>query len=178
MVPSGAFRGFGVTQSCFAVESNINLLADELGMDYFEIRRINALKPGDIMPNGQIASDDTGVIECLEAVKDAYYSSPRAGIALAFKNSGLGVGFPDTGRCILSVEEEKVHIRTSAACMGQGVATVCTQMLGETCSLKANQIVVEDPDTVRTPDSGTSTASRQSVFTGGSSEKSRPAIEG
>ncbi len=170
MVPSGAFRGFGgVTQSCFAVESNINLLADELGMDYFEIRRINALKPGDIMPNGQIASDDTGVIECLEAVKDAYYSSPpRAGIALAFKNSGLGVGFPpDTGRCILSVEEEKVHIRTSAACMGQGVATVCTQMLGETCSLKANQIVVEDPDTVRTPDSGTSTASRQSVFTGG-----------
>nr|WP_319474076.1 selenium-dependent xanthine dehydrogenase [uncultured Sphaerochaeta sp.] len=166
MVPSGAFRGFGVTQSCFAVESNINLLADELGIDYYEIRRINALKPGDIMPNGQIAGEDTGVIECLEAVKDAYYSSPRAGIALAFKNSGLGVGFPDTGRCILSVEQGKVHIRTSAACMGQGVATVCTQMLGETCSLKANQIVVEDPDTIRTPDSGTSTASRQSVFTG------------
>ncbi|MGH0052140.1 MAG: selenium-dependent xanthine dehydrogenase [Sphaerochaetaceae bacterium] len=166
MVPAGAFRGFGVTQSCFAVESNLNLLADELGMDYYEIRRINALKPGDVMPNGQIASNDTGIIECIEAVKDAYYSSPRAGIACAFKNSGLGVGVPDTGRCILSVEEGKVHIRTSAACMGQGVATVCIQMLGETCSLKTHQIAVEDPDTTRTPDSGTSTASRQSVFTG------------
>lgn len=166
LVPAGAFRGFGVTQSCFAVEANLNLLADELGMDYYEIRRLNALKPGDTMPNGQIAGEDTGIIECLEAVKDAYYSSPRAGIACGFKNSGLGVGFPDTGRCILSVEQGKVHIRTSAACMGQGVATVCMQMLGQTCSLRADQIVVEDPDTRRTPDSGTSTASRQSVFTG------------
>lgn len=166
LVPAGAFRGFGVTQSCFAVESNINLLADELGLDYYEIRRLNALKPGDTMPNGQIASVDTGIIECLEAVKDAYYASSRAGIACGFKNSGVGVGYPDAGRCILSVEQGKVHIRTSAACMGQGVATVCTQMLGETCNLQTSEIVVEDPDTSRTPDSGTSTASRQTVFTG------------
>ncbi|HKM07789.1 MAG TPA: selenium-dependent xanthine dehydrogenase, partial [Sphaerochaeta sp.] len=166
LVPAGAFRGFGVTQSCFAVESNMNLLADELGMDYWQFRRINALKPGDVMPNGQIAQPDTGIIECLEAVKEAYYSSPRAGLACAFKNSGVGVGVPDTGRCILSVERGKVHIRTSAACMGQGVATVCIQMLGETCALSADQLVVEDPDTRRTPDSGTSTASRQTVFTG------------
>jgi len=166
LVPAGAFRGFGVTQSCFAVEANLNLLADEIGLDYYEIRRLNALKGGDVMPNGQIASSDTGIIECLEAVKGAYYSSPRAGIACGFKNSGLGVGFPDTGRCILSVEQGKVHIRTSAACMGQGVATVCTQILGETCTLRSDQIIVEDPDTRRTPDSGTSTASRQSVFTG------------
>ena len=166
LVPAGAFRGFGVTQSCFAVESNMNLLADELGMDYWQFRRINALKPGDVMPNGQIAQPDTGIIECLEAVKEAYYSSPRAGLACAFKNSGVGVGVPDTGRCILSVEKGKVHIRTSAACMGQGVATVCIQMLGETCALSAAQLVVEDPDTRRTPDSGTSTASRQTVFTG------------
>lgn len=166
LVPAGAFRGFGVTQSCFAVESNLNLLADELGMDYWQFRMLNALKPGDIMPNGQIAQDDTGIIECLEAVKDAFYSSPYAGIGCAFKNSGVGVGVPDTGRCILSVEGGKVHIRTSAACMGQGVATVCIQMLGQTCSLNSNDVVVEDPDTRRTPDSGTSTASRQTVFTG------------
>lgn len=165
-VPAGAFRGFGVTQSCFAVESNINLLADAVGLDYYQFRRLNALSPGDIMPNGQIASGDTGIIECLEAVKDAYYASPRAGIACGFKNTGLGVGVPDAGRCILSVEDGTVHIRTSAACMGQGVATVCIQILGETCSLKSSQILVEDPDTIRTPDSGTSTASRQSFFTG------------
>jgi CO/xanthine dehydrogenase Mo-binding subunit len=50
--------------------------------------------------------------------------------------------------------------------MGQGVATVCIQMLGETCALKSADLIVEDPDTRRTPDSGTSTASRQTVFTG------------
>jgi selenium-dependent xanthine dehydrogenase len=166
LVPAGAFRGFGVTQSCFAAESNMNLLADELGIDYWTFRRMNALKPGDIMPNGQIADPDTGIIECLEAVKDAYFASPRAGLACALKNSGVGVGVPDSGRCILSIEQGIVHIRTSAACMGQGVATMCTQMLGETCSLKTTEILVERPDTVRTPDSGTSTASRQTVFTG------------
>lgn len=166
LVPAGAYRGFGVTQSCFAVESNMNLLAEELGMDYWQFKRLNALKPGDVMPNGQIAAPDTGIIECLDAVKEAYDSSPRAGLACAFKNSGVGVGVDDFGRCILSIEEGKVHIRTSAACMGQGVATVCIQMLGESCPLSLESIVVEAPDTRRTPDSGTSTASRQSLFTG------------
>lgn len=165
-VPAGAFRGFGVTQSCFAIETVMNLLAEEVGIDHWQIRRLNALAPGDTIPNGQIAGGDTGIIECLEAVKDAFYSSPTAGIAAAFKNTGLGGGYPDTGRCILSVEGGKVHIRTSAACMGQGVATVCMQMVGETCSLASGQIIVEDPDTRRTPDSGTSTASRQTLFTG------------
>ncbi len=165
-VPAGAFRGFGVTQSCFAIETVMNLLADRVGIDHYQIRRLNALRPGDTIPNGQIAAGDTGIIECLEAVKDAFYASPTAGIAAAFKNTGLGVGYPDTGRCILSVEAGKVHIRTSAACMGQGVATVCMQMVGETCALRADEIVVEDPDTLRTPDSGTSTASRQTLFTG------------
>jgi selenium-dependent xanthine dehydrogenase len=166
LVPAGAFRGFGVTQSCFAVESNLDLLADELGIDYWTFRRMNALRPGDVMPNGQVAGPDTGIVECLDAVKEAFFSSPRAGIACAFKNSGIGVGVPDTGRCILSVEQGIVHIRTSAACMGQGVATMCMQMLGECCGLGTDRMLVERPDTARTPDSGTSTASRQTVFTG------------
>ncbi len=166
VVPAGAFRGFGVTQVCFATETVLNLLADEVGIDYWQIRRLNALAPGDVIPNGQIAGVDTAIIECLEAVKEAYYASPTAGIAAAFKNTGLGGGYPDTGRCILSVEDGIVHIRTSAACMGQGVATVCMQMVGQTCGLRAEEMVVEDPDTRRTPDSGTSTASRQTLFTG------------
>ena len=58
--PAGAFRGFGVTQTCFATEMNINLLADMVNIDYFEIRRRNAIKPGDVLPNGQIA-----VVWCL-----------------------------------------------------------------------------------------------------------------
>ena len=58
-VVSGAFRGFGVTQSCFATEMNINLLAEMAGIDPWEIRRRNAIKPGDILPNGQTADPNT-----------------------------------------------------------------------------------------------------------------------
>lgn len=166
-VPGGAFRGFGVTQSCFAIESNLNLLAKEVNMDPFEFKYINALRVGDIMPNGQITSEDCGIVECMDAARDIYYSNPgKIGFANSFKNSGIGVGFPDSGRCILSIENSIVHIRTSAACMGQGIATMATQMLGETCDLDKDKILVEPPNTKRTPDSGCSTASRQTAFTG------------
>ncbi len=173
-VPSGAFRGFGVTQSCFAIESAINKLAEKVNMDPFDFRYQNALVPGDVMPNGQMASGDTAIKECLDALRPYYEKHPNAGIACALKNSGVGVGVPDTGRCILSVEKGIVHIRTSAACMGQGLATVVLQITAETTGLSPDHLTVEAPDTVRTPNSGTSTASRQTAFTG---EATRRAAE-
>ena len=166
MVPSGAFRGFGVTQSCFACENNMSLLAKKVGMDSFEFKLQNALSPGDVMPNGQIIGPDCGIRECLEKAREAYYASDYTGMGCALKNTGLGVGIEDAGRVILSVENKVVHVRTSAACMGQGIAVMATQMLGETLKLRSNQIFVEPPDTIRTPDSGCSTASRQTAFTG------------
>jgi selenium-dependent xanthine dehydrogenase len=165
-VVSGAYRGFGVTQSCFAMESNLNLLAEMAGLSAWEIRYRNAVRPGEVLPNGQIADPNCAIVETLEAVKDAYESSPYAGIACAFKNSGKGIGLKDTGRCILSIEKGKVHVRTSAACMGQGIAQMCVHMICETTGLDPALLIHEAPDTVRTPDSGTSTASRQTVLTG------------
>ena len=97
--PGGAFRGFGVTQSCFACECNLNLLAEAVGISPWEIRRRNALAPGDVMPNGQIADETTAILETLEAVKPFYDAHPGCGIACALKNSGLGVGVKDTGAC-------------------------------------------------------------------------------
>lgn len=165
-VVGGAFRGFGVTQSCFATENNINLLAEMVGISPWEIRYRNAIRPGQVLPNGQIADESVAMAECLEAVKEVYESNPYAGIAIGFKNSGTGVGKKDIGRCILSIEQGKVHIRTSAACMGQGIGTMCTTVLCETTGLDPACIVHERADTVRTPNSGTSTASRQTVVTG------------
>ena len=165
-VVSGAFRGFGVTQSCFAAEGNISLLADMVGISPWEIRYKNAIRPGQVLANGQIADESTAMAECLEAIKTDYESSPYAGIACAFKNSGLGLAVPDTGRCIISVENGKAHIRTSAACTGQGLAQVCLTIACDVTGLDADSFIVEQPDTVRTPNSGTSTASRQTVFTG------------
>ena len=165
-VPGGAFRGFGVTQSCFAGEVNLDLLAEKVGISPWEIRYRNAIRPGQVLPNGQIASPDTGYVECLEAVREAFESSPYAGIAGAMKNSGVGVGLPDIGRCRLAVEGGMVRIRTSAACMGQGVATVCTQLVHEVTGVAPASIFHERADTAVTPNSGTSTASRQTVFCG------------
>ncbi len=163
---SGAFRGFGVAQSAFALETSITLLAAEAGIDAWEFRHRNAIRPGLELPNGQVADGATGLVECLEAVKDDYDADPHAGLAVAFKNSGLGMGVPDTGRCLISVEQGVVHVRTSAAGMGQGVAQMALHMLCQTVDVPPEQVVVEPPDTERTPDSGTSTASRQTLFTG------------
>lgn len=164
--PGGAFRGFGVTQSCFATESNLNELAALAGISPWEIRYKNAIEPGCVLPNGQIADQAAAFKECLLAIKDTYEREPRAGIAGAFKNSGKGVAVPDTGRCIASVEEGKIHLRTSAARIGQGLDTVILQIACETLLFPSDMILVEPPDTVRTPDSGTTTASRQTLFTG------------
>lgn len=165
-VVGGAFRGFGVTQSCFATENNINLLAEMVGISPWEIRYKNAIRPGQVLPNGQIADDSVAMAECLEAVKHVYEANPYAGIAIGFKNSGTGVGKKDIGRCVLSIEKGKVHIRTSAACMGQGIATMCATVFCETTGLSPDLVVHEPADTSRTPNSGTSTASRQTVVTG------------
>ncbi|WP_252250742.1 selenium-dependent xanthine dehydrogenase [Clostridium sp. ZBS13] len=164
--PGGAFRGFGVTQSAFATECNLNQLAEMVGIDPFEIRMLNAIRPGEVLANGQIADEGTALVETLEAVKDSYYSNKYAGIACTFKNAGVGVGIPDTGRCKVKVIDGKVHIRTSAACIGQGVGTIVVQVVGEILGIPASQIVYETPDTRITPNSGTTTASRQTVFTG------------
>jgi selenium-dependent xanthine dehydrogenase len=165
-VVSGAYRGFGVTQSCFAMEGNLSELAELVGISPWEIRYRNAVRPGQVLPNGQIADANTAMVECLELVREDFESSPRAGIACGFKNSGKGVGLTDTGRCLLSIEEGKVHVRTSAACMGQGISTMCMHMICEATGLLPSDLVHETPDTVRTPDAGTSTASRQTVLTG------------
>jgi xanthine dehydrogenase molybdenum-binding subunit len=67
--PSGAFRGFGVTQSAFAVESNMDILADELGLDPIQFRRINALQVGSVTCTGQVLRESVGLLECLEKVE-------------------------------------------------------------------------------------------------------------
>ena len=164
--PGGACRGFGVTQSAFATEANINKLAELVGISPWEIRFRNAIEPGQKLPNGQIADSGTALKETLLAVKDEYEKNEFVGIACAFKNAGIGVGLPDIGRTILEVKDETIIIRTSAACMGQGIGTTMTQIVCETLDLDSSKVKWMKPDTKLTPDAGTSTASRQTVFTG------------
>ncbi|MDD7209832.1 MAG: selenium-dependent xanthine dehydrogenase [Lachnospiraceae bacterium] len=169
--PAGAFRGFGVTQTCFATETLLNMMADEIGISPWEIRYRNAIRPGGVLPNGQIVDESTGLVETLEAVKEEYDAAVAAGkpvgIACAMKNAGVGVGIPDWGRVKLIVEEDKkLHIYSGASCIGQGLGTVLVQMVVTNTDLKREDIVYERSNTWIAPDSGTTSGSRQTLITG------------
>ncbi len=164
--PAGAFRGFGVTQTCFGVEMLLTKMAEKVGISPWEIRYRNAIRPGQELPNGQIVDQSTGLAETLEAVKDVYESHPYAGIACAMKNAGVGVGLPDWGRCRLYVHDERVEIHSGASCIGQGLGTVLVQMAAEQLGLKREEIYYDASNTYDAPDSGTTSGSRQTLITG------------
>ena len=164
--PAGAFRGFGVTQTCFCIETLLNQMADVVGITPWEIRYRNAIRPGQELPNGQIVDDSTGLVETLEAVKPYVDANPYVGLACAMKNAGVGVGIPDTGRVRLLVQDGKLHILAGASCIGQGLGTVLTQMVCGETGLARECIVYERSNTVTSPDSGTTSGSRQTLFTG------------
>ena len=164
--PAGAFRGFGVTQTCFAIETLLNRAADAVGISHWEIRRRNAIRPGQTLPNGQIVDESTGLVETLEAVREQYESAEYAGIACAMKNAGVGVGLPDTGRVRLAVQDGRLHIHAGASCIGQGLGTVLVQVVCETTGLPRESVVYAPPNTGNSPDSGTTSGSRQTLITG------------
>ena len=169
--PAGAFRGFGVTQTCFAIETLLNMMADEVGISPWEIRMRNAIRPWGVLPNGQIVDDSTGLVETLEVIKPYYDEAVAAGkpvgLACAMKNAGVGVGIPDTGRCKLIVEADgKLHIYTGASCIGQGLGTVLVQMIVSNTDLSRDDIVYERSNTWIAPDSGDTSGSRQTLVTG------------
>ena len=177
--PAGAFRGFGVTQTCFCTETLLNQMAELVGISPWEIRYRNAIRPGGVLPNGQIVDDSTGLVETLEAIKPAYDEAVQngdpVGLACAMKNAGVGVGLPDWGRCKLIVEEDgKVHIYSGASCIGQGLGTVLVQVVVTNTGLHRDDIVYERSNTWIAPDSGDTSGSRQTLVTG---EATRRACE-
>jgi len=169
--PAGAFRGFGVTQTCFVTESLLNMMADKVGISPWEIRYRNAIRPWGTLPNGQIVDNSTGLVETLEAIKPEYDAAVLAGkpvgIACAMKNAGVGVGLPDWGRAKLIVEPDgKMHVYSGASCIGQGLGTVLVQMVVTNTDLCREDIVYERSNTWIAPDSGDTSGSRQTLVTG------------
>lgn len=164
--PAGAFRGFGVTQTNFASEMNLNKLAEIVGISPWEIRMRNAIRPGQVLPNGQIADESTGLVETLNAAKPYFDNNKNVGIACAMKNAGVGVGLPDWGRARLLIKDGRVQIHSGASCIGQGLGTVLTQVLSETAEIPVEKIDYMRANTSTGPDAGTTSGSRQTLITG------------
>ncbi|HJW91457.1 MAG TPA: molybdopterin cofactor-binding domain-containing protein [Anaerolineales bacterium] len=183
--PAGAFRGFGVTQSCFAVESMMDMLAEHLGLDAFEIRRLNALRVGSRTNTGQLLRESVGLLECIELMEaelrlkagDQPFSArqiPEAphrvrawGIAAGYKNTGLGGGAPDKAAAEVELcPDGLLEVRTSSAEIGQGLVTVLQMIVAEEFDLPPASVRVLLSDTDLTPDGGPTTASRQTFVSG------------
>lgn len=164
--PCGAMRGFGANQSAFAIESCMDMLAEKVGIDGWEMRWRNILRQGDTFATGQKLEKPFGLEQTLLAVKDQYRSAKYAGIACGIKNVGIGNGMPDVGKCCLTVEDDgTVTIRTGFTEMGQGLFTVCVQFACEVTGLPPQTFHVIT-DTRRELDCGQTTASRGTVLAG------------
>jgi len=131
--PCGAMRGFGVNQAAFAIEGVLDELASRLGLDRWEIRRRNILRPGDRFATGQrMTGSVRGLERCLEAVRPVFQGAAVAGLALGIKNTGIGNGLVDTGRVRLRVlPGGRLLVHTGFTEMGQGLFTVLRQIVHE-----------------------------------------------
>jgi selenium-dependent xanthine dehydrogenase len=164
--PSGAMRGFGTPQANFAIESLMDVLAERVGVDGWEIRWRNALDVGDTFGTGQVLAAGVGLKQTLRAVRDAYRSARYAGIACVAKNVGLGNGVTEYGRAILRPEDDgTVTLLHSWTEMGQGVHTVFQQLVCEELGITPDRVAVT-VDTMRELDTGQTTASRATTLGG------------
>jgi selenium-dependent xanthine dehydrogenase len=183
--PAGAFRGFGVLQSAFAVESLMDMLAEELGLDPVDLRRKNALRVGSVTNTGQVLRESVGLMECIEKVDGEVrrLAGPNPfkvrdvagephlkrawGFAVGYKNTGLGGGAPDkAGAEVELYTDGQIEVRTASAELGQGLPTVLQLIAAEELGQPAEGVRVLLSDTDLTPDGGPTTASRQTYVTG------------
>jgi xanthine dehydrogenase molybdenum-binding subunit len=199
--PAGAFRGFGVIQSAFAVESMMDMLAEKLHIDPVELRRRNALRVGSITNTGQTLRESVGLTECIDRVEaemrwltesggfmpDSLFTSRpvegsphlrRAwGFAVGYKNTGLGGGAPDkAGAEVELYTDGTLEIRTSSAELGQGLVTVLQMVVAEEFNQPPERVKVLVMDTDLTPDGGPTTASRQTYVTGNAARYAAQAL--
>jgi xanthine dehydrogenase molybdenum-binding subunit len=168
--PCGAMRGFGANQSSFAMEGCLDLLAKKVGIDGWQIRERNVLAVGDVFSTGQILEASVGIRKTLEAVKDAYYAAKAAGkavgIACGLKNSGIGNGVEEWGKCRLVVEaDQTVSLYNGYTEMGQGLLTILIQFAVEVTGLSPS-VFRPKVDSTYALGCGQTTGSRATLFAG------------
>jgi selenium-dependent xanthine dehydrogenase len=133
---SGSMRGFGSNQAQFAMEGIMDILAERVGLDAYDIRERNVLLPGDAFATGQIMRESVGILQTLQAVKNIYKSAKYAGIGCGIKSTGIGNGTADNGYARIRVlEGGRLEILTGYTEMGQGLFGTVRQAVCEETGL-------------------------------------------
>jgi xanthine dehydrogenase molybdenum-binding subunit len=157
-------RGFGANQAAFAIEGILDRLAEKVGLDGYDIRERNVLEPGDRFATGQLMNESCGIRRTLEAVREAYKTAPKAGIACGIKNTGIGNGLEDTGRVLIEVDDDgRLEILTGFTEMGQGLHTILRQVVHEETGLDPELMHVRTASDPRV-ECGMTTASRATAL--------------
>jgi xanthine dehydrogenase molybdenum-binding subunit len=165
-MPCGAMRGFGVNQAAFGIEGMMDILAEKVGIDGWEMRWRNVVDVGDTYCTGQVFERSVGIKKTLLAVKDIYYKEKYVGIACGIKNVGIGNGMPEYGQALVKIEpDSSITIHTGFTEMGQGLFTVLTQFFCEVSGLEPERVRISVETKYPTP-CGMTTASRATVLGG------------
>ncbi len=192
--PCGAMRGFGAVQACFAYEAQIDRLAAALSLDPVQLRLKNALRSGSVLPTGQPITGAAPVRECLQRLQDLPLPAEESpldrdpmllpggtgnvghgeaikrgvGVAVGYKNLAYSEGFDDSSEAWVRVSIDRegpiAEVKTAAVEVGQGIDTIVTQIVRT--ELGIDRVVVRQPDTT-IGSAGSSSASRQTMMTGG-----------
>lgn len=184
---SGAFRGYGAPQGCFALECHIDEVARELGMDPLELRKINHIRLGDTDPlSAQLGDGKKGLVRIVkstgldEAIRQGcqaigWGETPaptkphlKRGLGMALAMQGSGIAGVDWGAATVKFNDDgSVNLMVGATDIGQGSDTVLAQMCAEELGLSCEQVVVLSSDTDLTPFDVGAYASSTTYVSGG-----------
>ncbi|MCA9918401.1 MAG: molybdopterin-dependent oxidoreductase, partial [Anaerolineales bacterium] len=194
-VPGGAFRGFGGPQGAFAAETQMNKLAEALGISPVEIRLKNVLREGSLLTVQTPPPPGISMAEVVERCADEaswndgtfstngrHFNSVQSlptnpsllrkgrGIACSFKNIGFSFGAPENCEAIIEIhgtaEIERVILRHAAADVGQGTHTALKQMAAAAVGVDVNLVELDMSDTATSRNSGSVSASRMTFMAG------------
>jgi len=188
--PNGAFRGFGAPQVEFAVEMQVNRIAEALSISPLELRRRWAYREGDITPTGQVLRESVAAVEVLEAAaeaseftrhaeqtrraREARRPSARTASGIGLALGWHGAGFTGSGEVhigsVAAVELTDtgiIRVLSAQTEMGQGTRTIFPQLVAAELGIEADEVQVAPQDTSIVPDSGPTVASRTAMVVGG-----------
>ena len=186
-VPTSAMRGFGAMQVVFAYESQLDRLADELGMDRVDVRERNFVKCGEQRATGETIDTEVGVGECLRhavaALGERSESLPGRrigrGFACSMQPYGRSAFFSDRASSWIGLERDgTVVVRAGVTDLGAGQAASLGDIVGEVLGVTADRTSVHIGDSALTPLTGGTFATRQLYMSGNAALKVARALRG